>query len=538
MIARPISPGKAVSTVSIRCPDCGKINADTARFCNSCSGRLTQSCPNCQTENSLAARFCHRCGKQLAQPQGIARPGILETLPTATLLAGRYKINGELGEGGMGAVYLVDDMRLVGKQWAVKEMSDDAIPDPVERRQAIQAFRQEAQMLAALDHANLPKVIDFFTENGNQYLVMEFVPGVTLEMLLQRANGPLSEASVLDYAGQLCAVLDYLHKRTPPIIFRDLKPANIMIQPDGRLKLIDFGIARHFKPGQGGDTQAMGTPGYAAPEQYGKGQTDARSDIYALGATLHYLLTAQDPTHTPFTFAPIRTLNPSVSPQTEQLVARAVAMDKSQRWPSIAAMQRALHAAMASGIAAVRTPVPAAAVFGRAANPVLATPIPVAPAAPRLTVVPPAPAAPRSMTYASYGKRTVAFIFDAILAGIVVAAFAFMGYGLADDSASTEWALYYGLLGLATAILLYFLGPTAASGQTVGKRLLHIRVVDGDGASPGWIRALIRYGLGFPFEVALCPFLGIGVVGWLWPLWDKHRQAWHDYVAGTYVIET
>jgi serine/threonine-protein kinase len=242
----------------------------------------------------------------------------------------------------MGAVYLVRDNRIPGKRWAMKEMSDAAIADLLERQQAIDAFRQEAQLLATLDHVNLPRVTDFLSEAGCHYLVMDFVEGETLENLLSRQTTPFSEAQVLDWAGQLCDVLSYLHARQPPVIFRDLKPGNIMLTPDGHLKLIDFGIARFFKPGQATDTIRFGTPGYAPPEQYGKGQTDHRSDVYALGVTMHQLLTLHDPAATPFVLPPVRKVNSRVTPRTEAAIQQATQLETAQRFQAAADMKRAL----------------------------------------------------------------------------------------------------------------------------------------------------------------------------------------------------
>ncbi len=152
----------------------------------------------------------------------------------------------------------------------------------------------------------------------------------------------MPESQVLTWAEKLCRVLAYLHNQQPPIIFRDLKPSNIMLRTDNEVKLIDFGIARHFKPGQSKDTQAFGTIGYAPPEQHGKGQTDVRSDIYALGATLHHLVTGQDPSHNPFTFEPVRRWNPAVSPTFEEAIAKAVNLKSDQRWQNMEQMRQAL----------------------------------------------------------------------------------------------------------------------------------------------------------------------------------------------------
>jgi len=263
-------------------------------------------------------------------------------LPPNTVLQGRYVIVHRVGKGGMGAVYQAVDLRLPGKLWAIKEMSDAAITNPLEKQAVVQAFQREAQLLATLDHANLPKVSDYFNEGGKHYLVMDFIQGLTLESLMARQGGPLPLDRVVDLALQLCDALDYLHRRQPPIIFRDLKPANAMIDDEGRVKLIDFGIARLFQPGKGRDTQAMGTPGYAAPEQYGTGQTDARSDIYALGVTLHHLLTQHDPALTPFHLPPARVLNPAVPPGLSDLIVQATQPDPVHRFQTVRALRSAM----------------------------------------------------------------------------------------------------------------------------------------------------------------------------------------------------
>src|SRR5262249_50753837 len=221
------------------------------------------------------------------------------------LIQDRYRLIRLLGSGGFGAVYLAEDLRL-GRIVAIKEM-DAARLSPDDRAVAEQLFEREARMLASLDHTGLTRIWDFFEQDQRVCLVMEYVPGRTLRDLIQAHGGPLEEPIVLECALQLCAVLSYLHARRPQVIFRDLKPANVMVEGLGtgdwgsgahspnpqspisspRFVLIDFGIARLFKPDQPGDTLIIGTPGYAPPEQYGQGQTDERSDIYSLGATLY-----------------------------------------------------------------------------------------------------------------------------------------------------------------------------------------------------------------------------------------------------------
>lgn len=284
-------------------------------------------CVVCATDNRDTARFCMKCSLRL--------PG--------TILQQRYKISGVLGQGGMGAVYLVEDQSLFGTPWALKELRD-LLLSPADRSLAIQQFQREAQLLLGLAHPNLPKISHYFEENGRQHLVMEYIDGDTLETLCQTSATFLPEAQVVDWAVQICDVLEYLHGQSPPVIFRDLKPANIMLAKDGKIKLIDFGIARHFQPGKTQDTQMMGTPGYAAPEQYGgSGQSDARSDIFALGATLHHLLTRRIPGTPPFTYPACRTINSGVSAHIEAVVGRATEYDRARRYASANEVKLALQ---------------------------------------------------------------------------------------------------------------------------------------------------------------------------------------------------
>ncbi|MEI2692376.1 MAG: serine/threonine-protein kinase [Anaerolineae bacterium] len=263
-------------------------------------------------------------------------------LPPNAILQGRYVILQKLGQGGFGAVYKVADQRLAGSVCAIKEMSDAALHDPAEKAQAVAAFQHEAQLLARLVHPNIPRVTDYFAESNRHYIVMEYVPGETLEDRLARQRTPCSEQEVRGWAEQLCDVLAYLHSQNPSIVFRDLKPANIMLTPQGQIKLIDFGIARLFKPGRSMDTEPLGTPGFAPPEQWGKTQTDGRSDVYSLGVVLHHLLTFYDPASTPFQLPPVRRLQPSVSVQMEQVIARATQQYMHQRYQQVSEMKQAL----------------------------------------------------------------------------------------------------------------------------------------------------------------------------------------------------
>jgi serine/threonine protein kinase len=238
------------------------------------------------------------------------------------LIAGRYQMGRLLGSGGFGAVYLGTDERL-HRPVAIKVCSTQRLPAH-EADEAARLFQSEALTLARLRHPGLTAIWDYFNQDDNWYLVMEYVPGQTLRELLRRQAGPLPQADALDYARQLCSVLGYLHSQPSPIVFRDLKPANIMITPEGQVKLIDFGIARLFSPGKAADTSQFGTPGYAPPEQYG-GQTEPRSDMYSLGVVLHQMLTGHNPQSTPFALPALRSLNAALPDGLEALVARATA---------------------------------------------------------------------------------------------------------------------------------------------------------------------------------------------------------------------
>ena len=244
-----------------------------------------------------------------------------------------------VGQGGMGAVYQARDMK---RQviCAIKEMSLSMVPLD-ERSQAIQNFKVEAKMLWGLSHANLPAFHGFFSEGQRYFMVMEYIDGYTLEDLLERNAAPFPERRVLSWARQLCDVLEYLHSQNPPIIFRDMKPGNIMLMRNGRIKLIDFGIARFFRSTLSSDTQLLGTPGFAPPEQYGKAQTDERSDIYSLAMTLFQLLT-NTLSETGFGIKDMRAINPQVSPIVARALEKAASLSPDDRYDNVAAFRRAL----------------------------------------------------------------------------------------------------------------------------------------------------------------------------------------------------
>jgi len=256
------------------------------------------------------------------------------------LLLNRYQIIDMIDRGGMATVYLAVDGRLGDHRVAIKGMDPNALPES-DQEWAVTAFRQEAQVLAQLNHRGIADVTDFFEESGYWYLVMEYVEGESLQKAIERVDR-FDEGQVLAWAGQLVDMLNYLHHRNPPIIFRDLKPANVIVRRDGGLKLIDFGIARFFKPWKGHDTVQLGTPGYAAPEQYGQGQTDSRSDVYSLGVLLHQLLTGYNPSLTPLNLPPVQQLNPGISARAASAISQATQVRPEARFQSINAFARAL----------------------------------------------------------------------------------------------------------------------------------------------------------------------------------------------------
>jgi serine/threonine protein kinase len=228
----------------------------------------------------------------------------------------------------MKLVYLAEDLRLVARPCALAEMVD-SFSDLAAQRQAIAAFQREADMLAHLSNEHIPRIYDRFSEQNRHYLVMEFIDGATLEQEIVRAAGKLDQARVIDIALQVLDTLEYLHNLNPPVIYRDLKPSNVMLTKGGLVKLIDFGIARLFQPQS--NATMIGTQGYAPPEQY-RGRAEARSDLYALGATMHHALSGRDPAaEPPFSFPKLRTLCPDLNPALAQLTDQALEYDVIHR---------------------------------------------------------------------------------------------------------------------------------------------------------------------------------------------------------------
>ena len=295
-------------------------------------------CPSCGAHNALDADTCFACQHPLHEP--VREP----------LLHNRYRLLDQLGSGGFGAVHRAEDTQENNRVVAIKQINLAGLT-PQQVIEATDGFNREVSLLSTLSHSHLPHIYEHFTDPDHWYLVMDFLEGETLETYLDKNYmrrgmlSPLPLTEILDIGLQLCNVLDYLHSREPTIIFRDVKPANVMRTPTGKLYLIDFGIARHYKPGKPKDTIPFGSPGYAAPEQYGKAQTTPRSDIYSLGALLHMLLSGNDPVDNPFHFDPLRLYGAEGINDLMTLIERMVTLDIEQRPQSIQDVKDTLQTA-------------------------------------------------------------------------------------------------------------------------------------------------------------------------------------------------
>jgi len=372
---------------STPCPQCGTVNPAGARFCRGCGLSLTQhlnqtgALPIPPTGSPSAGVIPTPAGTpgapgapgsvvgggqaggggagSRAQPfqtfipaPGAGGIGTAPLVPGLTLAGGRYAIDRPLGKGGMGAVFLARDTHVNDKPVVIKEMANVYATEE-ERREAEADFRAEMTTLASLSHPGITNITDFFTESNRHFAVQEYVPGQDLQKAIEGAQAPnsppkgLPEKSVLSWASQTLAVLGYLEAQDPQVVHRDIKPANIVVDSNNRVRVVDFGIASHkFKPGTtravGAQlSTALGTPGYAPKEQF-TGQETTLSDLYALGATMHHLLTGRDPTKIQplWQYPPVRTLSPKVSAATEAIVAHAVQNDEKKRYPNAAAMKR------------------------------------------------------------------------------------------------------------------------------------------------------------------------------------------------------
>ena len=260
-------------------------------------------------------------------------------LEIGSLVDGKYKILNKVGQGGMSVVYLAMNEK-ANKQWAVKEVRKDGVLDFESVKQGLVA---ETDILKKLSHPNLPSIVDVIDTEDSFIIIMDYIQGNSLNKALDE-YGAQPQENVIEWAKQLCDVLGYLHSRVPPIIYRDMKPANIMLKPDGNVTLIDFGTAREFKAKNLADTTCLGTVGYAAPEQFGgMGQTDARTDIYCLGATLYHLVTGMNPCEPPYEIKPIREINPALSSGLERIILKCTQRDPNDRYQSAAEMMYALE---------------------------------------------------------------------------------------------------------------------------------------------------------------------------------------------------
>jgi len=367
----------------MKCPFCGTDNAAGETFCTNCGGYLAAAPPSSSSSGSVSATTYNTGTTTGGATTSGGSGGARTLLPNATLQNGRYVVEKVLGQGGMGAAVLARDTRVSNKKVVIKELiSDNTDPkqrqedvrnferevatlanldhplipgkkvvikelisdntDPKQRQEDVRNFEREVATLANLDHPLIPGVTDSFQEGSHYFMVQDYVAGENLEDHMERINQPMPEREALTYASQVLDILDYLEHQTPPIVHRDIKPANIIVgSKDKRAHLVDFGIARadEMKNVKRKQTSALGTPGYAPPEQY-QGNADGRSDLYALAATLHHLLTNRDPrNYPPFTYPAARSLNPKLSPDIERVLNRALTIDVNKRYQTAAAMK-------------------------------------------------------------------------------------------------------------------------------------------------------------------------------------------------------
>lgn len=360
-----------MSGTGLICPKCGFKNLTGEKYCSECGCYLLlrpkQSfdnkpaeknsvivCETCSTESSDDKKFCSQCGNTLRPETTEIARGALTDIDLGTsdffgepppprdyssssllkpnvMLQARYKITKLIGQGGMGAIYLADDTRFSNRVCVIKEMLDH-FNDEDQRKLATLNFLREADILSSMHHDGIPEVYDRFSEGNRHYLVMEYIQGIDLEQKLAQDGDYFDEKSVLGWAMQICDILSYLHNQKPPVVYRDMKPANLILTKQGKIYMVDFGIARFFNPIKKGTM--VGTQGYAPPEQY-RGLMEPRSDIFALGATMHHLLTGRDPQEEPpFSFPRVREVNHKISVSTEKLIDKSLSRDPGDRFDS------------------------------------------------------------------------------------------------------------------------------------------------------------------------------------------------------------
>lgn len=325
----------------MKCPNCGTVNPPGEDFCSNCGYYLD---PAHNAGNAtIVSNASPTVTSTVTSVPLSGTSGNLRTLASGSRLQnGRYLVEKVLGQGGMGAAMLARDTNVANKQVVIKELISDNT-DPQKRQEDVRNFKREVETVAQIDHPLVPNVTDNFQEGSRYFMVQEYVGGENLEDHMERVNQPMPEHEVLNYASQLLDILDYLEQQTPPIVHRDIKPANIIIgTKDKRAHLVDFGIARadEAKNAKKKQTSALGTPGYAPPEQY-QGNADIRSDLYALAATLHHLLTNRDPrNYPPFAYPSAKSLNSKLSPEIDHILTRALTIDINKRYQNAASMKQ------------------------------------------------------------------------------------------------------------------------------------------------------------------------------------------------------
>jgi len=337
-----ITCGLALGGKSGICPDCHSPVKYGAPFCRHCGKKLGNLCSRCQRINRITVKYCVHCGSKMSgslseHPYGTGK------LKPGFILGDDYQIVAKIAQGGMSAVYEVRQHGLTGdeQRLAMKEMSFTALQALKKDHQkiVIDGFRREFQLLSQLSHPNLVRAYDYFEYRDRQYYIMEFLQGQTLETILEAipADEFIAVDRVLNWAQQVCAVLSYLHSQSPPVIYRDLKPSNIMeISGGSKIKLFDFGIARFYKPGQDYDTLRFGTDGYLAPEVLARqSQTNQQTDVYSFGVLIHQLLTGFDPQIDPFNIRPVRTINSLVPNSVAVAIDRAMNPDPTRRTATV-----------------------------------------------------------------------------------------------------------------------------------------------------------------------------------------------------------
>jgi serine/threonine-protein kinase len=444
-------------------------------------------------------------------------------LAPGEILQGRYHIIRLLGRGGMGAVYQAQDTRLGNRVVAVKENFDSST-------EAQAQFQLEAMTLANVSHPNLPRVNDHFVEpSGQQYLVMDYVEGQDLQEMLDQ-RGQMTEAQALPWIEQVCDALEYLHGQNPPIIHRDIKPANIKITPAGKGMLVDFGIAKRYRPGQQTMAAARAvTSGFSPPEQYGGARTDVSSDVYALGATLYCLLTGQAPPDamerlTGNEMISPRQLNRGVSSATEAAILRAMQLNPSGRPQSVREFRGMLESKPAVLGAVLPAPVAAASAGAQ-----------VIPRRSPTPATPPVSGPLAQHYYASFGQRLAAMVIDGLILLVIqflLSVVVTLLFGLLVDSFASAAAIAY-LVGIGLYVW-YHTHFYVRSGQTPGKKLVGIKVIATDGSLLTGRKAFVRV-LVYWLDVVLF-YLLLGFAGFMWMFLDRNRQTWHDKAAGSYVI--